>query len=90
MKANVEPNTAEIRVVRKYSKLYAALTDFVEALQDMDEGSVVLEDIVVNQKPHGGIRLEYASRPIQLTINASNKQFRLQVVNTDTNAAKSR
>lgn len=74
--------TARAKVVRKYNDLYICLTDLVDALQVLEPGGTLLDDVVIYQKEEGKVSLTYVATPLQLTIQDKNRKFILRVIET--------
>lgn len=64
------------KVVRKYNKLYTSLTDLVEALQKLEPGGTLVDDITFTQKQNDKVSVAYIATPIQLTINTEDRRVR--------------
>lgn len=75
----VDQSTAEARVVKKYNKLYDNLLDLVKALQVIEPGGTLVDDVVFSQQ-EGKVRLAYVATPIQVTIDNKDRRFILRVI----------
>ena len=53
MKQPVSKETAEVRVVRKYHKLYKPLIELVDALQFLEPGGTLVNDVKFAEYPYG-------------------------------------
>lgn len=71
---------AERKVVKKYHKLYGSLTDLVDALQKMEPGGTLVDDIAFTQKKNGKVSIAYIATPIQVTISTKERRFILRVI----------
>ena len=81
MKAPLDKNTAERRVTYKYRKLYAQLMELIDALQRIEPGGTLVDDVHITNAPEGEtIRLAYAARPVMLTIKDKDRTFILRVL----------
>jgi hypothetical protein len=72
--------SAESRVVRRYNKLYGSLMELVSALQILEPGGTLVDDIVISTREEGKVRLAYISTPVQLTIEDQDRRFILRVI----------
>lgn len=80
MKTQPSKERAESRVVNRYHKLYAPLIELVDALQDLEPGGTVVEGVQIGgSEGDKQIRIEYAARPVTLTITEGDKVFSLRV-----------
>jgi hypothetical protein len=79
MKQPISKETAEARVVHKYNKLYKPLIELVDALQELEPGGTLVDDVVLENNGEK-VRIAYAARPIMLTIQDKDKAFILRVV----------
>jgi selenophosphate synthetase-related protein len=75
--------TAEARVVSKYRKLYAPLIELVNALQDIEPGGTLVDDVTLMKKEDGSVRITYVAKPIMLTISDKNRVFILRVIEAE-------
>jgi len=81
MKTPISKATAEVRVVNKYHKLYVPLIDLVNALQNMEPGGTLVDDVTFTDKPEGHtVRVAYVARPVMLTIKDKHRTFILRVI----------
>ena len=62
MKANIDKQTAETRVVAKYKKLYVPLIELVSALQNLEPGGTLVDEAKITKTNEGTIRVEYKAR----------------------------
>jgi hypothetical protein len=79
MKA-VSKEMAEGRVVEKYNKLYSNLIDLVTALNVMEPGGTLVDDVVFTVNEGKKVSVAYVATPIQVTINTPERKFILRVV----------
>lgn len=80
MKTQPSKERAENRVVNRYHKLYKPLIELVDALQDLEPGGTVVEDVRIGRsETDKQIHIEYAARPVTLTITEDGKVFVLRV-----------
>lgn len=75
MKCPTPNGTTEIRVARKYRKLYTCLMDFITALETLESGGVALDDVVAHKTKERRLELVYVATPIQLTVATEKRQF---------------
>ena len=75
----ISQDQAKANIVGEYRKLYEPLIDLVGALQGLEPGGTLVDDIVIGKKA----RVAYAAHPVMLTIRDSNRTFILQVVEED-------
>jgi hypothetical protein len=80
MKTPLDKQTAETRVVRKYQKLYVPLIELIDALQNLEPGGTLVDDVVLSRKDKGSVHMEYVARPTMLTIVDGKRTFILRVV----------
>lgn len=80
MKQPLSPETANIRVVRKFNKLYVPLMELIDALQNLEPGGTLVDDVTLNRNDGGGVHIEYVAKPIMLTIKEKNRAFVLRVL----------
>lgn len=81
MKTQPSKERAESRVVNRYHKLYKPLTELVDALQDLEPGGPVVEDVRIGRSESDKqIHIEYAARPVTLTIAEDDKIFVLRIM----------
>ena len=83
MKTALPQETAERRVVWKYRKLYVNLMELVDALQRIEPGGTLVDDVTITNASEGEVvRLAYAARPVMLTVKDKDRTFILRVVET--------
>lgn len=80
MKQPISKDTAEIRVVRKFEKLSVPLVELIDALQNLEPGDTLVDDITLHRKEDGGVRMEYVAKPIMLTVVDKKRKLTLRVV----------
>jgi hypothetical protein len=80
MKQPISKDTAEIRVVRKFEKLYVPLVELIDSLQNLEPGGTLVDDVVLNRKEDGGVHMEYVAKPIMLTVIDKKRRLTLRVV----------
>lgn len=83
MKEPLSKDRAEARVVNKYHKLYKPLIDLVDALQELEPGGTLVDDVSIAQGEAGKIRIAYVAKPVMLTISDGDKVFILRVIPGD-------
>jgi hypothetical protein len=76
----VSQEIAEHQVVRKYNKLYDSLLDLVTALNVLEPGGTLLDDIKFETKEDGTVRVSFVTTPIQLTVATKERTFILRVI----------
>lgn len=76
----VSKEFAESQVVTKYNKLYIALVDLVSALNVLEPGGTLLDDVTFQTREDGKIRVSYVATPIMVTIMTNERKFILKVV----------
>lgn len=80
MRTRPSKERAESRVVSRYYKLCKPLVELVDALQDLEPGGTVVEDVRLGRSESDRqIHIEYAARPVTLTITEDDKIFTLRV-----------
>lgn len=82
MKKPIDRETAELRVVRKYKKLYKPLMELVDSLQELESGSTLVDDVTLIDEVDGNnnVRIAYAAHPMMLTIQTKNRAFILRMI----------
>ena len=90
MRAPIPRETAELRVVQKYRKLYEPLIDLVNALQNLEPGGTLVDDVTITDKPEGGVSVAYVAKPLMLTINEKNRVFILRMIEADRTVSNKR
>lgn len=83
MKSPIDKETSEIRVMRKYGKVYIALRELVDALQNLGPGGTLIDEAVFIKEKNGQVKLAYKERPIQLSIDDGQRRFSLRVDELD-------
>ena len=79
MKSPLDKDTAEIRVIRKYHKLYVPLVELVDALQNLEPGGTLVDEATFTTKEDGHIQIAYKARPVQMVIVDGERKFRVRV-----------
>ena len=79
MKAPIDQQTAEIRLVAKFRKMYPAIIDLISALNNLEPGGTTVTDAKLTVKPTGGISVAYHAHPVRLTIVDGSRKFSLQI-----------
>lgn len=79
MENKTSQDQAKANVVGKYHKLYEPLIDMVDALQDLEPGGTLVDDIVIGK----GARVAYTAHPVMLTIRDGNRTFILRIVESE-------
>lgn len=80
MKTPPSKERAESRVVNRYHELHVPLIELIDALQDLEPGGTVVEDVRIGRSESDKqIRIEYATRPVTLMITEDDKAFTLRV-----------
>lgn len=64
----------------RYNKLYKSLIELVTALQILEPGGTLVDDVVISTREEGKVRLAYISTPVQLTIEDQDRRFILKVI----------
>lgn len=83
MKQPLDKETAEARVIHKYHKLYKPLIELVDALQNLEPGGTLVDDVTLMENKDGSTRIAYVAKPIMLTITDKNRVFILRVVEAE-------
>jgi len=84
MNQKTSKRAAELKVVGKYRQLYGPLMDLVKALQALEPGGTLVDDIVLMGGAEGqATRVAYTAHPVMLTIQEKNRAFILRVVGTE-------
>lgn len=76
----VSKEFAESQVVTKYNKLYIALVDLVGALNVLEPGGTLLDDVTFQTRKDEKVRVSYVATPIMVTVNTDERKFILRVV----------
>lgn len=80
MKTQPTKERAESRVVNRYHKLYKPLIELVDALQDLEPGGTLVDDVKISKSESDGVHVEYFARPVILTIKEGSRTFVLRIV----------
>jgi hypothetical protein len=80
MKGQLAPEVAEARVTAKYKKLHKSLLELVDALNVMEPGGTLVDDVTITTKGDGKIRVAYVATPLQVRINTPERTFILKVI----------
>jgi len=81
MRAPISRETAEFRVVNKYHKLYEPLIDLVNALQLIEPGGTLIDNVTLTEKStESKVEIAYTARPVMLTIKDKDRTFILRVI----------
>lgn len=83
MKQPIDKDTAEVRVVRKFEKLYVPLVELIDSLQNLEPGGTLVDDVVLSRKEDGGVRMEYVAKPMMLTVIDKKRKLTLRVIETN-------
>jgi hypothetical protein len=87
MKTPPSKERAESRVVNRYHKLYKPLIELVDALQDLEPGGTLVDNIRIGRsEADKQVRIEYTAHPVTLTISDGNKSFLLRIVDKNNTA----
>ena len=79
MKTPPSKDRAESRVVNRYYKLYKPLIELIDALQDLEPGGTLVDNIQVSQDSENEVHIEYTAQPVKLTISDGNRSFFLRI-----------
>jgi hypothetical protein len=80
MRTLVSKETAEFRLVNKYHKLHSSLVELVAALNVLEPGGTLVDDVTFETKEDGRVRVAYVATPVQVTINTPERKFILRVI----------
>lgn len=80
MQGQMTLEAARARVTTTYHKLHKTLLELVAALNVIEPGGTLLEDIVITDAKAGRIRIAYVATPIQITINTPERKLILKVI----------
>ena len=70
-----------MRVINRYQKLYKPLIELIDALQDLEPGGTLVDDVKIGKsETDKKVRVEYTAHPITLTIKENDKAFVLRVI----------
>lgn len=72
--------TALTRVSSKYHKLHQSLLELVDALNVLEPGGTLIDDVTFSTKEDGKIQVAYVATPIQVTINTPERKLILKVI----------
>ena len=72
--------TAELKVTRKYHQLYQSLIELITALNVLEPGGTLVDDVTFETNEDGKVRVSYTGTPIQLTIKTPERTFLLRVL----------
>lgn len=76
-RARVNSEVAEKRIVKRYHKLRAPITELVQALQDAIPPGTVLGERIELTQVNGHIDVAMTLKPTQLTLNDGQRRFTL-------------
>jgi hypothetical protein len=80
MKTPPSKERAESRVVNRYHKLYKPLIELVDALQDLEPGGTLVDNIRIGRsEADKQVRIEYTAHPVTLTITEDDRSFVLRI-----------
>jgi len=79
MSSQSAKDRAKVRAVSEYRKLYTPLMGLIDALQELEPGGTLVDDIVITQDEQE-IRIAYTAQPVMLTIKEKNRTLVLRVV----------
>ncbi|HKR81989.1 MAG TPA: hypothetical protein VJR27_03235 [Candidatus Saccharimonadales bacterium] len=80
MKTPPSKERAESRVVNRYHKLYKPLVELVDALQDLEPGGTLVDNIRIGKSEvDKQVHIEYTAHPVTLTIKDSDQAFVLRI-----------
>jgi hypothetical protein len=77
---NPVSSAAEQKIMRKYKKVYGSVLDLLKAIQSVEPGGVLTDDIVINEKSNGQLQLGYVATPVQLTVSIKERTFILKMI----------
>lgn len=77
MRAKVNKETAERRIVNRYHKLHIPIAELVQALQDAIPSGTVLGERIELQQVDGHIDVAMALKPTRLVLNDGQRRFTL-------------
>jgi hypothetical protein len=84
MKTQPSKERAESRVVNRYHKLYVPLIELIDALQDLEPGGMLVDNVKIGKsEADKTVRVEYSAHPIILTIKDGNRAFILRIAETN-------
>ena len=79
MRAQVNKERAESRVVNRYHKLHIPLIELIQSLQDLvPEGTVLGEKVELTQID-GYLQISHTAKPIKLVLNDGSRKFMLTI-----------
>ncbi|HEU4966417.1 MAG TPA: hypothetical protein VFT53_02965 [Candidatus Saccharimonadales bacterium] len=80
MKTQPSKERAESRVVNRYHKLYVPLIELIDALQDLEPGGTLVDNVKIGiSEVDKKVHIEYTAHPITLTIKDGNRSFILRI-----------
>lgn len=80
MRAAVSREAAQAQVTAKYRKLHKSLIELVSALNLLEPGGTLLDDVTVTTKEDGRVRIAYVTTPMQVAITTPERKFILKVI----------
>ena len=84
MKTQPSKERAESRVVNRYHKLYVPLIELIDALQDLEPGGTVVDNVRIGRSESDKqVHIEYVAHPITLTVVEGDRTFTLRIAGKD-------
>lgn len=68
------------RIVRNFYRLYSQLTALIEALESLEPGGTLIDDITFDNNRDGPIRIEFTAKPLMLAIRNRKRIMILRTV----------
>lgn len=84
MQGQITPEAVRTRIVTAYRRVYKNLLELVAALNVIEPGGTLLEDVVIIDKKEGRIGITYSAVPLQVTISSEERKFILKVIEDGT------
>ena len=79
MKGQIDPDTAKARIAERYTKLHTSLLELVDALNIVEPGGTLAEDVHFTTRD-GSIKIAYSATPINVRIYTPECVFILRVI----------
>jgi len=84
MKTPPSKERAESRVVNRYHKLYVPLIELIDALQDLEPGGTLVDNVRIGRSERDKqVHIEYVAHPITLTVTEGDRTFTLRIAGKD-------
>lgn len=80
MRAPVSREATQAQVATKYHKLHKSLIELVSALNVLEPGGTLLDEVAFTTKEDGRVRIAYVTTPMQVAITTPERKLILKVI----------